>query len=51
LLELDPTEKPEWPQVQLKPLPPRLKYVFLRGNRETPTIISDKLFLKPIDQH
>jgi hypothetical protein len=41
--ELDPTEKPQWPPIELKPLPPGLKYAFLHGNRETPVIISDKL--------
>jgi hypothetical protein len=41
--ELDPTEKLEPPPVELKPLPPGLKYTFLYGNRETPVIISDKL--------
>jgi hypothetical protein len=41
--ELDPTEKPERLPVELKPLPPGLKYTFLHGNRETPVIISDKL--------
>jgi hypothetical protein len=41
--ELDPTEKPERPPVELKPLPPGLKYAFLHGNRETPVIISEKL--------
>jgi hypothetical protein len=41
--ELDPTEKPKGPPIELKPLPLGLKYVFLHGNRETPVIISDKL--------
>jgi hypothetical protein len=41
--ELEPTEKPERPPVELKPLTPRLKYAFLHGNPETPVIISDKL--------
>jgi hypothetical protein len=43
LFKLDPTEKPERPPIELQPLPPGLKYVFLHGNRETPVIISDKL--------
>jgi hypothetical protein len=30
--KLDPTEKPERPPIELKPLPPGLKYVFLHGN-------------------
>jgi hypothetical protein len=34
---------PETPPVELKQLPPRLQYVFLNGDRETPVIISDKL--------
>jgi hypothetical protein len=33
----------ETPPVELKQLPPRLQYVFLNGDRETPVIISDKL--------
>jgi hypothetical protein len=41
--KLYPTEKPERPPIELKPLPPGLKYAFLHGNRETPMIISDKL--------
>jgi hypothetical protein len=41
--ELDPTEKPVRPPVELNPLPMGLKYVFLRGNRKTLVIISDKL--------
>jgi hypothetical protein len=41
--ELDPTEKPVRPPVELKPPPLGLKYVFLRGNRKTLVIISDKL--------
>jgi hypothetical protein len=41
--ELDPTEKPERPPVELKPLPPGLMYAFLHGNRETPMLISDTL--------
>jgi hypothetical protein len=33
---------PKTPPVELKELPPRLQYIFLNGDRETPTIISDK---------
>jgi hypothetical protein len=29
--KLDPTEKPEQPPIELKPLPPGLKYTFLHG--------------------
>jgi hypothetical protein len=39
----DPTEKPERPPIELKPLPLGLKYAILHGNRETPMIIIDKL--------
>jgi hypothetical protein len=42
-IELDPFEVPPQPSIELKPLPPGLKYVFLNNNRETPVIISDKL--------
>jgi hypothetical protein len=41
--KLDRTEKPERPLIELKPLPPGLKYAFLHGNRKTAVIISDKL--------
>jgi hypothetical protein len=41
--KLDPTEKPERPPIELKPLPPGLKCTFLHGNQETLVIISDKL--------
>jgi hypothetical protein len=34
---------PSQPSIELKPLPPILRYVFLNNNRETPIIISDKL--------
>jgi hypothetical protein len=30
--KLDPTEKPERPSIEIKPLPPGLKYAFLHGN-------------------
>jgi hypothetical protein len=42
-VELDQTEKPSPPSIELKPLPSGLKYVFLNDNRETPVIVSDKL--------
>ena len=41
--ELDQTEVPSEPSIELKPLPSGLSYVFLDDNRETPVIISDKL--------
>ena len=42
-VELDQTEMPSQPSIELKPLPSGLKYVFLNDNRETPIIVSDKL--------
>ena len=42
-LELDESEPPPKPSLELKPLPPRLKYVFLNGDRDSPVIISDQL--------
>ena len=42
-IELDQTEVPSKPSIELKPLPSSLRYVFLDDNRETPVIISDKL--------
>ena len=42
-IELDQTELPSQPSIELKPLPSGLRYVFLDDNRETPVIISDKL--------
>ena len=42
-VDLDETEVPKPAQVELKPLPPRLKYIFLHNDRNTPTIISDAL--------
>jgi len=42
-IELDQTEVPSEPSIELKPLPSGLRYVFLDDNRETPVIISDKL--------
>ena len=43
-VEIDPMEVPSQPSIELKPLPSSLKYVFLNNIRETPVIISDKLF-------
>jgi hypothetical protein len=40
--DLEQEVKPETSPVELKQLPPRLQYVFLNGDRETPVIISDK---------
>ena len=34
---------PEAPKIELKQLPPGLKYAFLNKNRDTPVIICDKL--------
>jgi len=42
-IELDQTEVPSEPSIELKPLPSGLRYDFLDDNRETPVIISDKL--------
>ena len=42
-IELDVNEQPPPPSIELKPLPPGLRYVFLHNNRNTPVIISDKL--------
>jgi hypothetical protein len=41
--DLDQEVKPKTSPVELKQLPPGLRYVFLNGDRETPVIISDKL--------
>jgi hypothetical protein len=41
--DLEQEVKPETSPVELKQLPPRLQYVFLNGDHETPVIISDKL--------
>jgi hypothetical protein len=41
--DLEQEVKPKTSPVELKQLPPGLKYVFLNGNRETPVIISEKL--------
>jgi hypothetical protein len=41
--DLEQEVKPETSHVELKQLPPVLRYVFLNGDRETPVIISDKL--------
>jgi len=40
-LELDESEPPPKPSLELKPLPPRLKYVFLNSDRDSPVIICD----------
>jgi hypothetical protein len=42
-IELNLNEQPPPPSIELKPLPPSLRYVFLHNNRNTPVIISDKL--------
>ena len=42
-IKLDTLEMPPWPPIELKPLPPSVKYVFLNDNPETPIIISVKL--------
>jgi hypothetical protein len=42
-IELDKSEQPPVSSIELKPLPPSLKYVFLNNNRETLVIISHKL--------
>ena len=42
-LELDEAEPPPKLSIELKPLPPGLKYVFLNGDRDSPVIISDQL--------
>jgi hypothetical protein len=42
-IELNLNEQPPPPLIELKPLPPGLRYVFLHNNRNTPIIISDKL--------
>jgi len=43
-IELDINEQPPPSSIELKPLPPSLRYVFLHNNQNTPIIISDKLF-------
>ena len=45
-IELDQTEVPSEPSIELKPLPSGQRYVFLNDNRETPVIISDNLSKK-----
>jgi hypothetical protein len=42
--DLEQEVKPETSPVELKQLPSELQYVFLNCDRETPVIISDKLF-------
>ena len=41
--ELGESLRPEAPKIELKQLPPGLKYAFLNGNKDTLVIISDKL--------
>jgi len=42
-LELNESKPPPKPPIELEPLLPGLKYVFLNGNRDSPVIISDQL--------
>jgi hypothetical protein len=42
-LDLPIMELPPRPPLELKPLPPGLRYAFLHNDREAPVIISDKL--------
>src|SRR6187551_2461621 len=42
-IELDTNETPKPSPIELKPLPPGLRYAFLFGDKQTPVIISDKL--------
>ena len=42
-LDLEKSELPSKPPIELKPLPYGLKYAFLKGDHEAPVIISDKL--------
>ena len=41
--ELGESLRPDLPRIELKQLPPGLKYTFLNGNKDTSVIISDKL--------
>ena len=41
--KLDGEEPPQPSLLELKPLPPGLKFAFLHNNRATPVVISDKL--------
>ena len=41
--ELGESLRPNPPRIELKQLPPGLKYAFLHRNKDTPVIISDKL--------
>jgi hypothetical protein len=41
--DLEQEVKPETSPIEVKLLPPGLRYVFLNGDRETPVIISNKL--------
>jgi hypothetical protein len=40
---LDETEEPSRPPIELKPLPPGLRYAFLHNDSESPVIINDQL--------
>ena len=42
-IDLPQEEAPTRPPVELKPLPAVLSYAFLKGDKQTPIIISDKL--------
>jgi hypothetical protein len=42
--DLEQEVKPETSPIELKQLPPGQQYVFLNGDRETPVIISNKLY-------
>jgi hypothetical protein len=38
---VDENEEPSIPPIELKPLPPGLRYVFLHNDSESPMIIND----------
>jgi hypothetical protein len=40
---LNETEEPSRPPIELKPLPPRLRYAFLHNDSESPVIINEQL--------
>jgi hypothetical protein len=40
---LDETEEPSRPPIELKPLPPSLRYAFLHNDSESPVIINDQV--------
>jgi hypothetical protein len=40
---LDENEEPSRPPIELKPLPPGLRYAFLHNDSESPVIINDQL--------